>query len=217
MRIDPEGRSAQGLTVFVQLVALNVLYILCCLPVVTIGVATAALYEVMLRYADAERGYLISGYLAALRRNLLPGTLVFLALGVPTAMGAFAAVFWLGLESLAATVAGVVAVLFTAYLAGALVFGLAMVGRFDDGVGRVLRNALLLPLAEPLRTGALLLRPVTTLSLLYVFPPAAALVGTIGFSVGAWLDAVVALHPAFRRRGGDPTATDEPVSPHSGQ
>ncbi|MFC8943587.1 hypothetical protein ACFT1B_36480 [Streptomyces griseoincarnatus] len=78
-----------------------------------------------------------------------------------------------------------------------------------------MRNALLLPLAEPLRTLALLLRPVATVSLLYVYPQAVVLVVTIGFSVGAYVDALV-LQSVFRRRSGDPTALD-PVSPHSGE
>jgi hypothetical protein len=60
VRIDPDSRSVQGLTTFLHFVALNVLYIVACLPVVTAGAATAALYEVTLRYADEERGYLLS-------------------------------------------------------------------------------------------------------------------------------------------------------------
>ncbi|WP_454859733.1 DUF624 domain-containing protein [Promicromonospora soli] len=215
MRIDPDSRSVQGLTTFLQFVVLNVLYLVACLPVVTAGAATAALYEVMLRYADEERGYLISGFFLALRRNLWQGTAVGLVLGVPTVMAVFAAAFWLALGSAVGTAVGTVAVLLAAYLAAALLCGLALVARYADPMGRIVRNALLLPLAEPLRTLALLLRPVATVSLLYVYPPAVVLVATIGFSVGAYVDGLV-LHSVFRRRGGDPTALD-PVSPHSGE
>jgi uncharacterized membrane protein YesL len=215
MRVDPDSRSAQGLTTFLQFVALNVLYMAACLPVVTAGAATAALYEVTLRYADEERGYLIRGFLVGLRRNLWRGTAVGLVLGVPAAMAGFAAAFWLGLGSALGTAVGTVAVLLTAYLVAALLCALALVARFADPLGRIVRNALLLPLAEPLRTLALLLRPVATVSLLYVYPAAAVLVLTIGFSVGAYVDALV-LHSIFRRRGGDPTALD-PVSPFSGE
>jgi uncharacterized membrane protein YesL len=215
MRIDPDSRSVQGLTTFLQFVALNLLYLVACLPVVTAGAATAALYEVALRYADEERGYLISGFFLALRRNAWRGTAVGLLLGVPMVMAGFAAAFWLALGSALGTAVGTVAVLLTAYLAAALLYGLALLARFAEPIGRTVRNALLLPLAEPLRTLALLLRPVATVSLLYVYPQAIVLVVTIGFSVGAYVDALV-LHSVFRRRGGDPTALD-PVSPHSGE
>jgi uncharacterized membrane protein YesL len=215
MRIDPDSRSVQGLTTFLQFVALNLLYLVACLPVVTAGAATAALYEVALRYADEERGYLISGFFLALRRNAWRGTAVGLLLGVPMVMAGFAAAFWLALGSALGTAVGTVAVLLTAYLAAALLYGLALLARFAEPIGRTVRNALLLPLAEPLRTLALLLRPVATVSLLYVYPQAIVLMVTIGFSVGAYVDALV-LHSVFRRRGGDPTALD-PVSPHSGE
>ncbi|MEU4386542.1 DUF624 domain-containing protein [Promicromonospora sp. NPDC023805] len=215
MRVDPDSRSAQGLTTFLQFVALNVLYIVACVPVVTAGAATAALYEVALRYADEERGYLITGFLTALRRNLWRGSAVGLLFGVPIVMLGFAAAFWLALGSALGTAVGTITVLFIAYLAAALLYGLALVARYADPLGRTVRNALLLPLGEPLRTLALLLRPVATVSLLYVYPPAAVLVLTIGFSVGAYVDALV-LHSVFRRRGDDPTALD-PVSPFSGE
>ena len=215
MRVDPDSRSAQGLTTFLQFVALNVLYMVACVPVVTAGAATAALYEVALRYADEERGYLITGFLTALRRNLWRGSAVGLLFGVPIVMLGFAAAFWLALGSALGTAVGTITVLFIAYLAAALLYGLALVARYADPLGRTVRNALLLPLGEPLRTLALLLRPVVTVSLLYVYPPTAVLVLTIGFSVGAYVDALV-LHGVFRRRGGDPTALD-PVSPFSGE
>lgn len=212
MRIDPDSRSAQGLTTLLHFVVLNVLYVVACLPVVTAGAATAALYEVTLRYADDERGYLLSGYLVALRRNLWRGTAVLALFGVPIAAAVFAAVFWLSTDSVLGTAVGIVAVAIAVHLVAALLCGLALVARYDAGLGRSFRNALLLPLAEPLRTGWLVLRPLATIAVLYVAPAAIVIVATIGFSVGAYLDALV-LHSAFRRREG----TDDPVSPHSGE
>jgi len=66
MKVDPESPAVQGLTTFLAFVVLNLLYLMTCLPVVTIGVATSALYEVTFRYADEERGNLLRDYIAAL-------------------------------------------------------------------------------------------------------------------------------------------------------
>jgi uncharacterized membrane protein YesL len=215
MRIDPDGRSVQGVTTLLQFVLLNVLYIVACLPVVTAGAATAALYEVTLRYADDERGYLISGYFVALRRNLWRGTAVLALFGLPIAAVVFAAVFWLSAGSVLGTAVGVVAVAIAVHLVAALACALALVARYDAGLVRSCRNALLLPLAEPLRTAWLVLRPLTTIAVLYVAPTTIVIVATIGFSVGAYLHALV-LHSIFRRREGREGAA-EPVSPHSGE
>ncbi|GAA1989991.1 hypothetical protein GCM10009718_29600 [Isoptericola halotolerans] len=215
MRIDPEGRNAQGITTFVLFVVLNVLYIVTCLPLVTIGAATSALYEVTLRYADEERGDLIRGYFRALRKTWWRATLVQLLLGVPTAMLAFSAVFWLTMDGVVTAVAGLLAALGSLLGAAALLYGFALVAWFDAPLRRTLHNAVLLPLVEPARTMGLVLLPVTAGCLVFVMPQAVVVVATIGFSVGAYVSALV-LHDVFRRRQADPSEL-EPISPHSGQ
>jgi uncharacterized membrane protein YesL len=214
VRIDPDGRTVQGVTVLILFAVLNVLYLITCLPVVTIGAATSSLLEVTHRYADDERGDLVRGYLAALRRNLGRGTVVFLALGVPAAMLAFSGVFWLSLSGIATAVAGLLCLVGVVFLLAASLYGFALVGTHDAPLGRTLRNALLLPLAEPARTAALVLIPVTGIALLYVWPASWVLGVTVGFSVGAYVQALV-LRSVFARQGDGPAP--EPVSPHSGE
>ncbi|WP_402466519.1 YesL family protein [Isoptericola aurantiacus] len=215
MRIDPEGRNVQGVTTLVLFVVLNLAYLVACLPVVTIGAATSALYEVTLRYADDERGDLVRGYLVALRTNLWRGTAVLVLLGVPTAMLAFSAVFWFSMDGLVTAVAGALSALAAAATASALIYGFALAAWFDAPVGRTVRNALLLPLVEPARTLGLVLLPVTAACVVVLVPQTLFLVGTIGFSFGAYVSAFV-LHGVFRRRQAHPSEL-EPVSPHSGQ
>jgi len=215
MRIDPDSRTVQGLTTFILFVVLNVLYLVACLPLVTVGAATSALNEVTLRYADHERGDLVRGFLVALRRNVWRGTAALVALGVPAAMLVFSGVFWLSMSSIVSAVAGVLALLGAAYLLSALLYAFALVGWFAAPLRRTLRNALLLPLVEPARTLGLVLLPVTVACLCYVLPATLFLVGTIGFSFGAYVCAFV-LHGVFRRRQADPSEL-EPVSMHSGQ
>jgi len=215
VRIDPEGRTAQGITTFVLFVVLNVLYLVACLPVVTIGVATSALLEVTLRYADDERGHLVRGFVVALGRNAWRGTAAFVALGLPAAMLVYSAVFWLSLTSVLSAVAGALALLGACYLVAALLYALALVGWFDASLGRTLRNALLLPLVEPARTLLLVLIPVGSACLAFVAPQTLFLGATIGFSFGAYVCAFL-LHGVFRRRQAHPSEL-EPVSPHSGQ
>ncbi|MFE6971854.1 YesL family protein [Isoptericola sp. NPDC057653] len=215
MRIDPDGRGVQGLTTFILFVVLNVLYLAACLPVVTVGAATSALLEVTLRYADDERGHLVRGFVVALRRNAWRGTAVLVALGVPAAMLVFSGVFWLSMSSVLSAVAGSLALLGAGYLLAALLYGLALVAWFDAPLRGTLRNALLLPLAEPARTLGLVLIPVGAACVAYVLPQTLFLAGTIGFSFGAYVCALV-LHGVFRRRQAHPSEL-EPVSPHSGQ
>jgi uncharacterized membrane protein YesL len=205
----------QGITVLILFVLLNLLYLLTCLPVVTIGAATSSLFEVTSRYADHERGDLVRGYLAALRRNAGPGTAVFLLLMVPALMLVFSGAFWLSMDGALTAAAGGLAILGAAYLGTALLYGLALVGSFTSPVGQTVRNALLLPLAEPARTLGLLLIPLAGALLLYVWPASVVLALTVGFSVGAYLCSLVLRGVFARRQAGE--IARERVSPHSGE
>lgn len=47
---------------------LNLLWLVCCIPVFTIGPATQAMYYIALKYAEGEDGYIIRRYFKAFRR-----------------------------------------------------------------------------------------------------------------------------------------------------
>ncbi|WP_062518114.1 YesL family protein [Demequina gelatinilytica] len=198
MRIDPDNRTVQGLTEFLEFVGLNLLYLVTCLPVVTIGAATSALLEVTIRYSDDERGRPLPDYLPALRRNLRPGLVAFGALLLPAGLLAFAAIFWLAQQTIPTTVAGFIAIAAGVYVLAAFGYATALIARYRNPLRQMLRNALLLPMAEPLRTAGLMLIPAAMLSLAIVFPPVWILILTVGFSVGAY-GAAFLLRAVFSR------------------
>ena len=186
MRIDPESRSLNGLSTFLSFVALNVVYVLACLPIVTIGAATAALYEVMIRFSDDESGRPLKDWFPAFRANFGRATLVSLWLLPPFALLVFSGLFWMSLTTTLAGVAAVLAFVGAAYVFAAFLYGMAQVAYFRNSVRQTVKNSLLLAAAEPVRTIGILLFPVTAVTLTILFPPFAILVLTIGFSVGAY-------------------------------
>lgn len=68
-----------------RIVILNILYVLCCIPVVTIGAATAAMYRVAMALAQKQEDISIVGdFFHAFRANFKSATKVFLILLIPT-------------------------------------------------------------------------------------------------------------------------------------
>lgn len=57
---------------------LNLLYILCCIPVVTVGAATAALYRCAIKMVKKEDSYLTGDFFSSFRRNFPKATILFL-------------------------------------------------------------------------------------------------------------------------------------------
>lgn len=74
-------------SVFVQvmtrgfdLILLNILFLLCCLPVFTIGASCVALHTITLKYAQGLEPYVIRDFFAAFRKNFKQATLAWIVI-----------------------------------------------------------------------------------------------------------------------------------------
>ena len=59
-----------------DIVFLNVVFLITCIPVVTIGNSLIALYCVSLKMAKGEEGYVVRGYFKAFKDNFKKGIIV---------------------------------------------------------------------------------------------------------------------------------------------
>ncbi|MGA0568212.1 DUF624 domain-containing protein [Rathayibacter sp. KR2-224] len=198
MNVDPTSKVMSGASTFVSFIVLNVVFIVTCIPIVTIGMATSSLFEVTMRYSDEEGGHLVSDYFRALGGNALRGTMVFVCFALPMLALTFSGLFWAFGGGTFAIAAAVVALIGALYFFAAFLYGAALVGRYDNRLPQTLKNAMLLPVAEPWRTFVLIVIPVTAASLAAAFPAFVIVLATIGFSVGAYSTAFL-LRNVFSR------------------
>lgn len=64
-------------TKILQMIWLNMLWFICCLPLVTIGASTTALYYVTMKIVRNEDGYITKGFFKSLRLNFRQGTIIW--------------------------------------------------------------------------------------------------------------------------------------------
>ncbi len=69
-----------------ELIQLNMVFLLCCLPVVTIGAALASLYYATMKSIRRERGYPVREFFRSMKRTLAKGILLTVLLAVWTGM-----------------------------------------------------------------------------------------------------------------------------------
>lgn len=72
-----EGPVYRFLYRVVDLLLLNLLFILCCIPVITIGASMTALFSMTLRMVRDEDGGLVTGFLKAFRQNFKQSTVIW--------------------------------------------------------------------------------------------------------------------------------------------
>jgi uncharacterized membrane protein YesL len=193
MKYNPDGQLYKITTVFSQFILLNVLYLLFCLPVVTIGAATSALFEVTLRYADDERGELIAGFLRAFRANWKKATGAFVLLVLPIAALIYSGFFWFSGGTFLTSIIAVISFVSSGYFFLVLVYSLALFGRFENTFKQTIKNAFLLPLAEMVRSLGLLLIPITLFCLVVLFPLFKLLFALFGFAFAMYCSSFLLL------------------------
>ncbi len=75
-----DGKGFRFFSTVSELVILNLLWLLCCMPVVTIGASTTALYTVLIRMVKKEDSYIVKGFFSSFRKNFRQATLIWLIL-----------------------------------------------------------------------------------------------------------------------------------------
>ena len=77
---DPNGAFARGMERVWSLIVLNVLWLVCSLPVVTLGASCAALYQVLGKVIEGEDGHVARRFFRAWGENWKKATPVWLIL-----------------------------------------------------------------------------------------------------------------------------------------
>lgn len=122
-------------------IVLNMVFLITCLPVFTIGAAAAALDYVSLREARGEYGYLVRTYLRELKRSFKTGTAAFLILFPIGGILVFNLLFWPAQgNSFSLAVTGILILVFVVWLV-IFHYTFALIGRFVNTPLQSVKNA----------------------------------------------------------------------------
>lgn len=203
---DMENPVMRALGAICDLLVLNVLSFLCCIPVVTAGAALTALSGVTLHIVRREDSGVVRGYFRAFRSNLKQGILlgfIFLAAG---------AVFYVDYLVAAAFSPSLrVAVVAAALIVGAVaLYAFPLLSRFENTIWQTLKNAASLSIAFFPRTlGMLVVTVGLWLVCLRFFQIALPILLMFGLSLPAHINALL-LDSVFKTLEPDSDNKEEP-------
>lgn len=135
-----------------DIIILNILMIICCIPIITVGAAFTAMHYVLLKMVRDEEGYLVRGFFKSFVRNFKQATLIWLLmlLVMMVFVGDWLIFRFSGVEFPKVLVIGVTAVGIIMLMVMMYVFPL--LARFDNTIRKTIGNALLLAFANLPRT-----------------------------------------------------------------
>lgn len=191
-----------------DLMVLNWFWMLCCIPVITIGPATCALYRVTLKLVRDEPANVAKDFFLGFRENFKPGLVLGLVAIILPVIAAGDAWFALQQTGSMKTLYLVIAVLFAVIWLIFIGYTFALQAMFDAPLKLQILNAFKLTLVAPGKAIAVwmvLLLPVT---LALVLPPEALkalgfLYIAVGFSYPMYLASQVQ-RTVFDRVNGSP-------------
>lgn len=158
-----DGMVYRIINKMVDLILLNVIFLVTCVPIVTVGAATVSLYSVTLKMCKNEESYLFKSFFKYFKENFKKATLIWgiivLIVSVLT-MDFFILKMWNPqLVKILNILA--VALLLLVVMIGSYVFPLT--ARFENTIGNTLKNAVIISMTRIVYTA-----PITVLNLLPV-------------------------------------------------
>jgi len=142
---DPDSAFGRAMETVLQLVVLNVLWLVCSLPIVTVGASGAALYGVLFKMVEDKDTRVARQFFAAFRENAKRATGVWLILLGVIALCVFDLYFAKLMNSFLWKLAAVLGLQIVGLIC---TFLFPLLARYENSWRNQLRNALLLGVAN---------------------------------------------------------------------
>lgn len=171
---------------------LNALYFFLCVPIVTIGPATAGLTYVLRNYSQEKHAYMFDDFAEKCKQHFLKGLLVSVFQILTAFIVALSFNFWtrsgelygMNFPPLVNTIALIVTFYFAYMALSTSLYVYPMMVSFDLPLKKVIRNSWILATYKPLRNIAMFLFNILIFGLcLWLFPLSLPLILFLAFSV----------------------------------
>jgi uncharacterized membrane protein YesL len=184
---DIDGPLMQGLTKVADLMILNFLTILCCIPVVTAGAAFTALHYQVLRMVRNEDTYVARGFFKSFKENFWQATIIWILILISVVFIVFDyLVIGFSEEGGIAYWYGVVLGAFSIFIAFTVTMIFPILAKFSNTVIRTIKNAMAISVLKFPQTILMIIMYVLPLVIGYFFFPLIPLVLMFGISAPAF-------------------------------
>ena len=192
---SPDSPFYRFLSFLGDMIILNILWLLSCVPIITIGAATTAMYSALIAFD--KKGKIVSAFFQSFRTNFRQATLLWLlmlAIGLPLVLEIYA----LLTMQLGVTIVIILVLLGALLYLSLLSYLFPMLARFDNTFLRFITNSLVLSMAHLPRTILIVFSNLLPILMFLLLPYWFLRLGFIWFLLGFALIAY-SNHIIFKR------------------
>ena len=188
MKFNIESPIFQFLSTLVDFVILNLVFLITCIPIITIGPALSALYTVTMKEARKEHSYMIKSYVYAFKSNFKSGICLFFIYFIIGSILLFSLSFWLNMQTSASSIVLLIIIAAIIIYLFSFMYTFALNAGFENSIKQTIKNSILISLANIGMTFGILLIPAIAIFLCYLMPTFKIMIIFFGFSFLAYCE-----------------------------
>lgn len=174
-----------------DLIILNIVFLFCCIPIVTIGSSVTAMYYVLLKLHREESSYLVREFFRAFCKNFKKATILWLLYLI--VIGALVMDYWWIFQSGIELFTGlkVLFAILAAILLISMMWGFVLLSRYENTIRRTLINSYAVGLMNLYTTIVMALLAVLPWILILCYPELTSVVLLVGFSFVGYMQTIL--------------------------
>lgn len=188
---DLESNFMQLLSSIADLVIVNVLFIICSIPLFTMGAAFSAMHYVLLKMVNQEDSHIIRTFFEAFRQNFKRATPPWLVFFVISAVIAADVEFMIRGEVTIPQISLIVFGVLYALMFMVMIYALPMISRYENSTKQILKNSLFIGMLNLPKSIGMVLMYVAPIVLWYFSGKTIIFLLLLGFSGPAYCNSRV--------------------------
>ena len=188
---DNEGSLMVFLSKLADLVWLNVLTLLCCIPIVTAGASLTAMYTVTIKMVNKEEGYIARSFFQAFKKNFKQATIIWIIILFIAILfyGDYRIVNYSGIVFPKALPIALTAVIILLYCTFLYLF--PVLARYDNTIRNTVKNSFLLSISNLPRTLLVMAIQFALPVAIYFSQAIFPILFLLGFSLPAYMSSLL--------------------------
>lgn len=186
---DLDSPVMRFLSRMADLMILNLLMTVCCLPVITIGAASTAMHYVMLKMVRGEEGYIVKDFFKSFKMNFKQATVIWLIMILFILIFAgdylimtFSGINFPGGLKIAVMAVGILLLIVSSYI-------FPVLSHFDNTVKNTIKNGCIMSIMAVPKAIAMVVLGIIPVGMLVLVPRLIPLVLLFGIALPGYLSA----------------------------
>lgn len=209
MKFNVDSPLFRFLTTLTDFVVLNVVFLLTCLPVFTIGTSITALYHVTMQEARTEHGYVLRSYFKSWKQNFGQSTAIWAIYFVLGAVLLFNLSFWYTLKTTTGNIILTILIIASAVYVVSILYVFPLQARFSNKLKQTLINSIVIAQKNLRMTLLLILLNGLFTALCIIVPQAAIFMIILGFAFIAYCNSFIFIKIFKQYEDAEPTVQEE--------